>query len=98
MIILFDIVIHISASIPVIGDESITLISPPSGFHFERVKLEDYIHKSRITDSRGEILAEYRSAMHGDEIICLEQDSSCSVKHDKPANAVSFLNGSDLTN
>ena len=96
MIILFDIVIHTSASIPVIGDESITLISPPSGFHFERVKLEDYIHKSRITDSRGEILAEYRSAMHGDEIICLEQDSSCSVKHDKPANAVSFLNGSDF--
>lgn len=96
VIILFDIVINISVSIPIIGDESIVLASPPNGFLFKKVKLDDYIHKNRITDSRGQILSEYRSALHGDEIVCLEQDSSCTVKHDKPANAIAFLNGPDF--
>lgn len=96
---LFDITINISISIPILGDKSIMLVQPPNNFAFREIYLDDYVHKDRITDNRGQILSEYRGAVNTGEkpyIICLEQNTTRIVQHDKPANALSFLNGSDF--
>lgn len=95
----FNITINISVSIPIIGDQSIMLVQPPENFAFREIYLEDYVHKDRITNSRGQVLSEYMGAIKTGEkpyIVCLEQNSSRVVEHDKPANAVAFLNGSDF--
>ena len=95
----FDISINISVSIPVIGDSSIMLAQPPAGFEFKEIPIDEYIYRNRITDSRGEVMPEYRSAIHFGEkpyVICMEMTNVQTVKHDKPANAVSFFNGSDF--
>ena len=96
---LFDIGITVSVSIPIIGDKSIALLSPPNGFSFKETLLEEYIYRDKITDKQGRILSEYRGAVFGDNqerIIYLESIFSCIVKHDKPANSIGFLNGSDF--
>lgn len=95
----FDISINISVSIPIIGDSSIMLAQPPAGFEFKEIPIDEYIYSNRITDSRGEVMPEYRSAIHSGEkpyVICMEMTNVQTVKHDKPANAVSFFNGSDF--
>lgn len=95
----FDITINISVSIPLIGDESIMLVQPPENFSFRKIHLDDYAHKDRITDHRGQVLTEYMSAINAEEkpyIVCLEQNTSRIVKHDKPVNSIAFMNGSDF--
>ena len=95
----FDISINISVSIPIIGDSSIMLAQPPAGFVFKKIPIDEYIYRNRITDSRGEVMPEYRSAIHLDEkpyVICMEMTDIQTVKHDKPANTASFFNGSDF--
>lgn len=95
----FDITINISVSIPILGDKSIMLVQPPANFSFQKIYLDDYRYKDRITDSRGEILSEYRGAINNEEktyIICLEQTSTRVIQHDKPANSFSFMNGPDF--
>lgn len=95
----FDIDITVSVSIPIIGDKSIALLSPPNGFSFKETLLEEYIYRDKITDKQGRILSEYRGAVFGDNqkcIIYLESNFSCTVKHDKPANTNEFINGSDF--
>lgn len=64
---LFDIKINISVSIPILGDKSITLVQPPNNFRFEKIYLENYKYKDRITDNRGQILPEYRFAVNNDD-------------------------------
>ncbi len=59
----FDITINISVSIPIIGDQSIMLVQPPENFSFREIYLEDYVHKDRITNSRGQVLSEYMGAI-----------------------------------
>ena len=96
---LYNITVNIAVSIPIIGDESIMLLRPPENFVFRKIYLEDYEHKDRITDSRGEVLSEYIGAIHRDEkpyFICLEQNSTRVVQYDKPVNSLAFLNGTDF--
>ena len=95
----FDIKITVSVSIPIIGDKSIALLSPPNGFSFRETLLEEYIYRDKITDKQGRILSEYRGAVFGDNqerIIYMESNFSSIVKHDKPANSIGFLNGCDF--
>ena len=95
----YDVHINISVSIPVIGDESITLVPPPQDFVFSKINLKDYAFKDRITDGQGRILTEYINAVHqgeDDYIICLEKSIDHIVQNDKPTNALAFINGSDF--
>lgn len=95
----YDVHINISVSIPIIGDESITLVPPPQDFVFNKINLKDYDFKDKITDGHGRILTEYINAVHQSEddyIICLEKSINHIVQNDKPANALSFINGSDF--
>lgn len=57
----FDISINISVSIPIIGDSSIMLAQPPAGFEFKEIRIDEYIYRNRITDSRGEVMPEYNN-------------------------------------
>lgn len=96
---LFDITINISVSIPIIGDISIMLVQPPENFSFQKIRLDDYAHKDRLTDNRGQVLSEYMGAVHIEEepyIVCLEQNATRVVKHDKPANSFAFMTGTDF--
>ena len=45
---LFDISINISVSIPIIGDESIMLVTPPENFVFKKIHVKDYSFKDNI--------------------------------------------------
>ena len=95
----FDVNINISVSIPIIGDESITLVPPPKDFVFKKINLKDYAFKDKITDGQGRVLTEYINAVHQGEdeyIVCLEKSVDHIVQNDKPANALSFINGSDF--
>ena len=95
----YDILINISVSIPIIGDESIALIPPPQDFAFSKINLKDYAFKDKITDGQGRILTEYINAVHqgeDDYIICLEKSIDHIVQNDKPVNALAFINGSDF--
>lgn len=95
----YDVHINISVSIPIIGDESITLVPPPQDFVFSKINLKDYAFKDNITDGQGRILTEYINAVHqgeNDYIICLEKSVGHIVQNDKPANAFAFITGSDF--
>lgn len=95
----FDISINISVSIPILGDESIMLVQPPANFRFQKIALEDYRYKDRITDHTGKILSEFRGAIKEEEnpyIICLEQSTTTIIQHDKSADSIAFINGSDF--
>lgn len=95
----FDITINISVSIPIIGDESIMLITPPENFIFRKIHLKDYSFRENITDGRGRIITEYINAIHHDDedyLICLESNFDSVVHHNKPANSIGFMNSSDF--
>ena len=96
----FDITINISVSIPIIGDESIMLVTPPENFIIRKIYLKDYFFRENITDGRGRIITEYINAVHHhddeDYLICLESNFDSVVHHNKPANSIGFMNGSDF--
>lgn len=72
----YDINISISISIPIIGNESISKISPPIGFTFKKVNFDEYEYKNRMLDGDGNISTDYYYAVHNGEsqyIIVLEK-------------------------
>lgn len=95
----YDINISISISIPIIGNESISIISPPVGFTFKKVNFDEYEYKNRMLDGDGNISTDYYYAVHNGEsqyIIVLEKNEMVTVKHSYPANALGFLMGNAL--
>lgn len=95
----YDINISISISIPIIGNESISKISPPVGFTFKKVNFDEYEYKNRMLDGDGNISTDYYYAVHNGEsqyIIVLEKNEMVTVKHSYPANALGFLMGNSL--
>lgn len=46
----YDINIAVSISIPIIGNESISKVSPPSGFTFKKINFDEYEYKNRMLD------------------------------------------------
>lgn len=95
----YDINISISISIPIIGNESISKISPPIGFTFKKVNFDEYEYKNRMLDGDGNISTDYYYAVHNGEsqyIIVLEKNEMVTVKHSCPANALGFLMGNAL--
>lgn len=83
---MFNIPVNTTVSIPLIGDETLTLIPPPCGYRFKKTLLQEYKFKNKITDSSGQIQSEYRSALHGTTspyIICLEHCETYVIKSDE---------------
>ena len=95
----YDIDISVSISIPIIGDESISKISPPAGFIFKKIDFDEYEYKNRMLDGDGNVSTDFYFAVHNAEsrfIIVLEKTEVVTVKHHCPANAMGFLMGNDL--
>ena len=95
----YDINISVSISIPIIGNESISKVSPPTGFTFKKISFDEYEYKNRMLDGDGNVSTDFYFAVHNAEsryIIVLEKNEIVTVKHHCPANAMGFLMGNDL--
>lgn len=95
----YDITISVSISIPIIGDDSIIKIDPPTGFHYRKLFFDEYEYKSRMLDGDGNISDDYYFALHDNQnpyIIVLEKSENIQVKHTCPANSIGFNMGNDL--
>lgn len=95
----YDINITVSISIPVIGDESILKIAPPTDFNYRKIKFDEYEYKNRMLDGDGNISTDYYFAVHGEQdpyIIVLEKSATILLKHRCPANSIGFIVGNDL--
>lgn len=95
----YDINILVSISIPIIGNESISKVSPPAGFTFKKINFDEYEYKNRMLDGDGNVFTDFYFAVHNAEsryIIVLEKNEMVTVKHHCPANAMGFLMGNDL--
>jgi len=96
----FPITLKVAISIPIIGDRSIKNAPPLEGFSYREIPFEDYRHKSKMIDGNGELQIDYHFAVHGENdnrtILCLEKEQTHIIEHDKPANALGFLFGTDF--
>lgn len=92
---LYDVNINMSVSVPIIGDESIILISPPAGFTYRKTVFNEYEYKDRLIDGTGNVSFDFYYAVHDTDqdrcIITLERNEQQVVQHHSPANSIGFM-------
>lgn len=91
----YNIDIEIEISIPILGDESLSKLSPPDGFVFENILFDEYEYKEKITDNSGNIQTDFYFALHNGNtkpyITTLKYKGSQIIKYNKHCNSLSFL-------
>jgi hypothetical protein len=96
----FPISLKVAISIPIIGDMSIKNAPPPEEFSYREIPFNEYKHRSKMIDGNGDVQIDYHFAVHGENdnktILCLEKEQTHIIEHDKPANALGFLFGTDF--
>ena len=57
----------VTISIPIIGDRSISKLTPPKGMKYEHIEIDNYEYKQKIYNENHELLPEFKGAVFEEE-------------------------------